>query len=479
MIARLDDIAVAADTHPTVWGMDPVTLHDYFWAARGVCVVRPGETTRIPEGAELFLLTDTRTLAIFRLRAMLDTLCWTRPSVLFVRLKGSQDRGYREAVIADERGRLLGLKRSYGGAVPRLAKVALTTNRDIAKRWQSAADPHGAWRALWRDTRPNRRETAITTGRVYDRLERTRVAQFVADLVQHWKDPSATIAGIAEVAPGVWAPRSTRVSAATRFIGRVWLGAGRSVESDKSVLGPSALWDDPAIRPPVQTVRWQEIEPTDALAIPTSAARAAAAHGASSMRTACKRAFDVVFSLAALLLTLPIYPFVMLAIWLEDGRPFFFGHLRETMGGREFPCLKFRSMRKDSEQIKEQLRKQNQADGPQFYMANDPRLTRVGRIIRKLNIDELPQFINVLMGDMSVVGPRPSPHKENQYCPAWREARLSVRPGITGLWQVQRTRRAGADFQEWIKYDIEYVQKAGVWTDLFIILKTFRVLVGW
>jgi lipopolysaccharide/colanic/teichoic acid biosynthesis glycosyltransferase len=112
-------------------------------------------------------------------------------------------------------------------------------------------------------------------------------------------------------------------------------------------------------------------------------------------------------------------------------------------------------------------------------MANDPRLTRVGRVIRKLNIDELPQFINVLMGDMSVVGPRPSPHKENQYCPAWREARLSVRPGITGLWQVQRTRRAGADFQEWIKYDIEYVQKAGVWTDLFIILKTFRVLVGW
>lgn len=480
MIARLDDIAVAADTHPTVWGMDPVTLHDYFWAARGVCVVRPGETTRIPDGAELFLLTDARTLAIFRLRAMLDTLCWTRPSVLFVRLKGSQDASYREAVIADEDGRLLGLKRSYGGAAPRLAKVALTTNREIAHRWQSAHDPRTAWRSLWHETRPNRRETAVTTGRVYDRLDRNRVAQFVTDLVQHWKDPSATIAGIKEVSPGVWAPQSTRVNPATRFIGRVWLGAGRAIEGGKSVLGPSALWDDPETRPPVQTVRWQEIEPTDALAMTTRTAHHAAAHHApSSAQATCKRAFDILFSLVALLLTLPIYPLVMLAIWIEDGRPFFFGHKRETTGGREFDCLKFRSMSKDAEQIKTQLQQQNQADGPQFYIADDPRLTRVGRIIRKLNIDELPQFINVLKGDMSVVGPRPSPHKENQYCPAWREARLSVRPGITGLWQVQRTRRAGADFQEWIRYDIEYVQTAGFGMDLLIIFKTFRVMIGW
>ncbi len=475
MIARLDDIAIAADTHPTVWGMDPVTLHDYFWAARGVCVVRPGEVTRIPDGAELFLLTDARTLATFRLRAMLDTLSWTRPSVLFVRLKGSQDLGYREAVVADDDGRLLGLKRSYGGTLPRLARAALTTSREIATRWQSTHDPRTAWRSLWRETRPNRRETAVTTGRVYDRLDQKRVAQFVTDLVQHWKDPSATIAGIAEIAPGVWAPRSTRVSPSTRFIGRVWLGAGRAIEGDKSVLGPSALWDNPQTRPPVQTVRWQEIEPTDALHIPTPAA----VRSPSSAGAGLKRAFDVAFSVIALLLTLPLYPLVMLAIWIEDGRPFFFGHLRETMGGREFPCLKFRSMRKDAEQVKAQLQLQNQADGPQFYMANDPRLTRVGRIIRKLNVDELPQFLNVLVGDMSVVGPRPSPHKENQYCPAWREARLSVRPGVTGLWQVQRTRRAGTDFQEWIKYDIEYVQKAGLWTDMLIILKTFRVMIGW
>ncbi|MEO6436078.1 MAG: sugar transferase, partial [Tepidisphaeraceae bacterium] len=175
--------------------------------------------------------------------------------------------------------------------------------------------------------------------------------------------------------------------------------------------------------------------------------------------------------------TLPLDPVIMLAIWLEDGRPFFFGHMRETMGGREFACLKFRSMRKDAEKIKKELKARNQADGPQFYIENDPRLTRVGKILRKYNLDELPQFFNVLRGDMSIVGPRPSPYSENQFCPPWREARLSVRPGITGLWQVRRTRRAGSDFQEWIKYDIEYVETRTWWRDLVIIWKTFATII--
>src|SRR5215467_4645058 len=121
--------------------------------------------------------------------------------------------------------------------------------------------------------------------------------------------------------------------------------------------------------------------------------------------------------------------------------------------------------------------KQNQADGPQFFMENDPRLTRVGRFIRLTNLDELPQFWNVLMGDMGVVGPRPSPRKENQYCPPWREARLSVRPGITGLWQVKRTRLPGLDFQEWIKFDIQYVERLSWKLDLWIIFQTFLVLI--
>jgi len=190
-----------------------------------------------------------------------------------------------------------------------------------------------------------------------------------------------------------------------------------------------------------------------------------------------RRAFDVVFAMLALLFTLPIYPIVMLAILLEDGRPFFFVHRRETMGGREFPCIKFRSMRKDAEEAKAELAAKNQADGPQFFMDEDPRMTVVGKVLRRYNIDELPQFINVLLGDMSVVGPRPSPQKENQFCPPWREARLSVKPGITGLWQVRRTRVSGLDFQEWIKYDIEYVEKQGWLLDFSIIWETIVNLV--
>src|SRR5690606_4429200 len=190
------------------------------------------------------------------------------------------------------------------------------------------------------------------------------------------------------------------------------------------------------------------------------------------VQRASKRLFDIVFSLIVLALTLPLYPLIMLAIWLDDGPPFFFIHRRETMGGRQFPCLKFRSMRRNAERLKEQVAHQNLADGPQFYIERDPRLTRVGRWLRALNLDELPQFINVLLGHMSVVGPRPSPYEENQYCPPWREARLSVRPGITGLWQIKRSRAQGLDFQEWIRYDIEYVENMSWKLDLWIIWQT-------
>ena len=129
-------------------------------------------------------------------------------------------------------------------------------------------------------------------------------------------------------------------------------------------------------------------------------------------------------------------------------------------------------MRRDAETMVAQLRKLDHADGPQVFIKNDPRVTRVGKVLRKYHLDEIPQFFNVLMGEMSLVGPRPSPERENQFCPAWRELRLSVRPGITGLWQVERTRAPGKDFQEWIRYDIEYVRHASLRLDFLICMKT-------
>jgi lipopolysaccharide/colanic/teichoic acid biosynthesis glycosyltransferase len=259
----------------------------------------------------------------------------------------------------------------------------------------------------------------------------------------------------------------------TKIIGPVWVGAGRRLAAEDVVIGPAALWDDPAKRPPPERIRWADIEPTGGADRPETP-RAAIP---SFWRHGGKRMFDVVFALFALALTLPLYPFVMLAIFLDDGRPFFFVHHRETLGGRPFRCIKFRSMRKGTDRMKTELAGVNQADGPQFFLEDDPRLTRVGRLIRKANVDELPQFFNVLLGHMSVVGPRPSPHLENQYCAEWREARLSVRPGITGLWQVRRTRLSGRDFQEWIKYDIQYVDTMSWSLDIRLIWQTILVAI--
>jgi lipopolysaccharide/colanic/teichoic acid biosynthesis glycosyltransferase len=189
-----------------------------------------------------------------------------------------------------------------------------------------------------------------------------------------------------------------------------------------------------------------------------------------------KRAFDIVTSLVVLLVSLPVFAVVALCIIAEDGRPVFYGHLRQGRGGRRFRCWKFRTMYRKTDKLTAELAKRNRCDGPQVFIKDDPRVTRVGHLLRRFQIDEFPQFWNTLVGQMSIVGPRPSPDEENQYCPAWRDQRLSVRPGITGLWQTMRTRAEGQDFQEWIKYDMDYVRRASLWLDLRICVKTVWVL---
>ncbi len=474
---------VAAAAPPrTIWGLDPLGLHARYWASCGVQVVRQGEPSEIVKHAELFLLTESPTLALFRLSDLVDALNWIKPQLLFVRLHDPRDRGYRERVVTDEYDQFVRFERLYD-ASGRLTRVALTPDRDVAKLWQSAGDPLTGWRRLRRFIRRTDRTTFSIPGHVYDRGSPRDVATFVYDLVARWPRPDSTVLRARPVGgtAGVWRDAQARVDPAVKFIGPVWVGCNRTVRptpdgagSASPIIGPAVIWDDPDHRPSNDDIHWLHIEPSP---IPDEAPRP---RRESRLDRIAKRTFDLSFALVALLMSLPLYPLIMLAIWLEDGRPFFFGHVRETRGGREFPCIKFRSMRKDAEQIKKQLQaqKKNQADGPQFFMEHDPRLTRVGRFIRKYNLDELPQFWNVLVGDMSIVGPRPSPNKENQYCPPWREARLSVRPGITGLWQVKRTRRAGTDFQEWIKYDLEYVEKRNGWMDLHIIWQTVANMLG-
>jgi lipopolysaccharide/colanic/teichoic acid biosynthesis glycosyltransferase len=454
-------------SYPTVWGLDPVQLHARFWASRGIQVMRQGERSEIVRQAELFLLTDPRTITIFRTSQIVEQIAWLDCELMFVRLVDSRDRGYREFVRSRRDGGFDRVERQYSDS--RLGRVALTKEKELAQLWQMAPDPRTGWRRLRKAVRRQDRWTVSARGRVYDRDNDHDVASFVRDLVQTWTRPDAAIHNIREVRQGVWVQDGMKLQSAARIVGQVWIGAGRQLDAGSTAVGPSVLWDDADARPVPEAVRWLDLEPT---APPTFAVPKKKAPGARF----AKRAFDVAFSLAALAGTLPLYPFIALAIFLEDPGPIFFVHTRETMGGRRFGCIKFRSMRTDAEKTKRELAGQNRADGPQFYIPNDPRLTKVGAFLRKYQLDEIPQFLNVLLGHMSVVGPRPSPFEENQFCPPWREARLSVRPGVTGLWQIKRTRRVGADFQEWIKYDIEYVERQTLLLDLYIIWKTILLL---
>lgn len=187
---------------------------------------------------------------------------------------------------------------------------------------------------------------------------------------------------------------------------------------------------------------------------------------------AVKRVADVVLSSAALVLLSPLLIVVAILIKWDSPGPVLFAHRREQKGGKEFGCLKFRTMTAAAHAKQRELYNLNVLDGPQFKLAKDPRITRIGHVLRSSNIDELPQLFNVLMGHMSLVGPRPSPFRENQICLPWRRARLSVRPGITGLWQLCRKARSSSDFEQWIFYDVLYVREMSFWLDLRILVAT-------
>ena len=188
-----------------------------------------------------------------------------------------------------------------------------------------------------------------------------------------------------------------------------------------------------------------------------------------------RRVMDIPIAVLTLLLTGPLMVLVAIAIKLDSPGPVLFRQTRVGRNGRTFTMYKFRSMRMDAEDMKADLEALNEAQGPLFKLRNDPRVTRVGRIIRRLSIDELPQFFNVLEGTMGVVGPRPAlPNEVAEYEP-WQLRRLAVLPGITGLWQVSR--RQCSSFDEMIWLDIEYVEKWSPMLDLGIVLKTIPAMV--
>jgi exopolysaccharide biosynthesis polyprenyl glycosylphosphotransferase len=191
---------------------------------------------------------------------------------------------------------------------------------------------------------------------------------------------------------------------------------------------------------------------------------------------AAKRVFDVVLSATMLLLVAPVFVAVAAAIKLESPGPVFFRQRRVGLHGREFTFFKFRSMCLDAEAKLESLRQFNEMSGPVFKMKRDPRVTRVGSFIRRTSLDELPQFWNVLKGEMSVVGPRPpTPSEVRQYKP-WQRRRLSVKPGITCTWQVSG--RNDIDFDRWMQLDLAYIDEWSLWRDIQICFKTVPAVLG-
>jgi len=190
-----------------------------------------------------------------------------------------------------------------------------------------------------------------------------------------------------------------------------------------------------------------------------------------------KRLLDLTLASLALVILSPLLALIALSIKLTSRGPVLFHQQRAGLGGKPFVMLKFRSMRFDADLRRRELEHRNEMDGPVFKMRRDPRITALGRFLRRSSLDELPQLLNVLLGEMSLVGPRPLPLEEACRLPPEHQRRHSVKPGMTGLWQVSG--RNDLPYEEMMRLDLEYVERQSLWLDLRILLATIpTVLAG-
>lgn len=189
-----------------------------------------------------------------------------------------------------------------------------------------------------------------------------------------------------------------------------------------------------------------------------------------------KRIIDFIGALAGLILISPVM--IIVAIWIkvDSSGPVFFAQSRVGRDGKKFVMYKFRSMCTDAEELLGELKDDNEMSGPMFKIKDDPRITNIGKFVRKTSIDELPQLLNILKGDMSLVGPRPSLPKEVAQFTTFEKQRLIAKPGLTCYWQVSG--RSDVSFKEWMKMDVKYIVNRNTLLDIILILKTVGVLFG-
>lgn len=248
--------------------------------------------------------------------------------------------------------------------------------------------------------------------------------------------------------------------------------AAEPVETSQSASPTGTPHDSVVLGPGEVTLDLAGIERGD-VAIP-STLTGFGLHAAPSWKLAVKRGIDILASVVLMLVTLPVLVITAVAVAVSTRGPIFYVQERVGRDGRHFRMVKFRSMYVDADERIGDVASLNQKSGPIFKLDNDPRVTAVGRIIRKLSVDELPQLANVLKGDMSIVGPRPPlPREVVEYSPLDRQ-RLTVTPGLTCIWQVSG--RSELDFDEWIQMDLEYIRDWSLGLDLRLILRTIPAI---
>ncbi|HEV8379720.1 MAG TPA: sugar transferase [Tepidisphaeraceae bacterium] len=472
-----------------------------------------------PESQPLFLIVNGHQFPLCDLRQAMEMHRNNNCDATFVDLCEPKVKWYDENLLVEHDGWVQRINRVYGADRPaqripleRDWPALMIISASAMQKLTNLALPQrlNQWPLVM--LRAGMRiNGAGIAGKCFDLHEREQIHELADAILRHRPHWLIESGNLTEKQPKVWIGRGVKIPRNAELIGPLAIGDEVEIGEDAVVVGPTVIGPRSRISPGVVVRRGfvppetevgsgsiglanviqssnhstvALIPPRMALERPIRLAKVIEAAGRprplSDFRHQAyyftKRAMDIVGSLLFLAFTLPFYPLIALAIKINSPGPVFYAHLRQGRGGKNFKCWKFRTMVTNADEIKARLMAQNEVDGPQFKIKRDPRIFWVGSWLRRLNIDEWPQFYNVLIGDMSIVGPRPSPDRENQMCPAWREARLSVRPGITGLWQVSRKREVETDFQEWIYYDVQYVKKQSIWLDIKILFKTVRVI---
>ncbi|HAG50823.1 MAG TPA: hypothetical protein DCL42_05745 [Deltaproteobacteria bacterium] len=323
---------------------------------------------------------------------------------------------------------------------------------------------------------------------------------------------------MSEIAEGVWAGSNLSISPDAYILGPTIIGNNCRIGANAQIIGPTVIGDNCVIGKMAklrESILWNDVKvgedsnirycvaghglilagdllsnkvlidrlkPEDINLIPRkykidSVAEQGALHIGSARHlifSGLKRFMDIMVSTAMFILLSPLLLITALAIKMDSDGSVIFKQQRCGRGGKDFEMLKFRTMVNNAEGMQHILSAKKDVDGPMFKLQNDPRVTRVGSVLRKTSLDELPQLMNVLKGEMSLVGPRPLAMNEMKFSPSWRGIRLKVKPGITGLWQVQG--RSEASFHDWIRYDVYYVKNQSLWLDIKILLRTIAVV---